>query len=306
MLFRSPSIRGVIHAAGVVEDQLMLRLDAETFAKVIHPKVAGAWALHEATKNLDVDFFTLFSSLSSVLGQFGQAHYAAGNAYMDHLAHWRRGQGLPATSINWGPWAEVGLFARIDATDKTGRSGVFPMLPEQALQAMERIHALSPAQAVVVSAEWGRMPPSPLLSELAPAGGAVERSAEQEQTAAALLLSLLLATPEERREALEEHLRIAAARVLGLDPARLDLKEPLTSFGMDSIMVVELKNHIERTMNLSISMVDLFTSSIAKLAEQVSDKLADDKQIDELLTQVENMSPQEIAALLGGETGLTS
>jgi acyl transferase domain-containing protein/acyl carrier protein len=301
-----PSIRGVIHAAGVVEDQLMLRLDAETFAKVIHPKVAGAWALHEATKSLDLDFFTLFSSLSSVLGQFGQAHYAAGNAYMDHLAHWRRGQGLPATSINWGPWAEVGLFARIDATDKTGRSGVFPMLPEQALQAMERIHALSPAQAVVVSAEWGRMPPSPLLSELAPSGGAVERSAEQEQTAAALLLSLLLATPEERREALEEHLRIAAARVLGLDPARLDLKEPLTSFGMDSIMVVELKNHIERTMNLSISMVDLFTSSIAKLAEQVADKLADDKQIDELLTQVENMSPQEIAALLGGETGLTS
>lgn len=294
-----PRIRGVIHAAGIINDQLMLRLDWETFAQVMRPKVAGARAMHEATKDLDLDFFTLFSSLSSVLGQFGQAHYAAGNSFMDSLAHWRRGQGLPANTINWGPWAEVGLYARSDATDKTGRSGVFPMLPDQALAAMEQIHALAPTQAIVVSADWSRMPPSPLLAGVAPEGAGVVRSAEDEQAAAALLLDLLLAEPDERKQRLQEYLGGAVAVVLGLDPSRLDYTEPLTSLGMDSIMVVELKNQIEKTMNLNISMVDLFMGSVVKLAEQLSDKLADSRQLEELLTQVESMSPEEIKALLG-------
>jgi NAD(P)-dependent dehydrogenase (short-subunit alcohol dehydrogenase family) len=294
-----PLVRGVIHAAGMVDDQLMLRIDEQSFERVIRPKVTGALALHDATVDLDLDFFTLFSSLSSVLGQFGQTHYAAGNAFMDHLAHWRRSQGLSATTINWGPWAEVGLFAQLDATDKTGRSGVFPMLPEQALQAMERIHSLAPAQAVVVSADWGRMPPSPLLSELASADDFANRSDEDEQAAATMLLDLLLADPIERVRRLEEYLTILAARVLRLDPAKLDPKEPLTSFGMDSIMVVELKHHIEKNLNLSLPIVELFTGSVVKLAEQLAGKLATDTQLEELLNQVENMSPQEIEALLG-------
>lgn len=293
-----PAVRGVIHAAGIVDDQFMVRLDERSFRDVLRPKVAGALALHRATLTRDLDFFTLFSSVSSVLGQFGQASYAAGNAFMDHLAHWRRSQGLCATSINWGPWAEVGLFARLNSTDKTGRSGVFPFLPEQGLQAMEHIHALAPAQVVVVSADWSRMPPSPLLSELASLK-ASGRSQEEEQAAATLLLDLLLADPAERQRRLEEYLTTFAAHILRLDPAKLDPKEPLTTFGMDSIMVVELKHHIETNLNLSIPIVELFTGSIVKLAEQLVGKLASDTQLEELLKQVENMSPQEVEALLG-------
>lgn len=294
-----PAVRGVIHAAGIVDDQLMLRLSESSFASVIRPKVAGALALHHATLDLELDFFTLFSSVSSVLGQFGQAHYAAGNAFMDHLAHWRRNCGLPASTINWGPWSEVGLFARLDGTDKIGRSGVFPMLPGQALQAMERIHALSPVQTVVVSADWTRMPPSPLLSELAPEDGSTGHSAEDEQASATMLLDLLIASPDERRKRLEDYLTVLAAQVLRLDPARLDPKEQLTSFGMDSIMVVQLKHQIEKTLNLSMPIVELFTGSVVKLAEQLAEKLANDKQLEELLMQVESMSPEEIEALLG-------
>jgi myxalamid-type polyketide synthase MxaE and MxaD len=294
-----PPVRGVIHAAGIVDDQFMVRIDEQSFAAVLRPKVAGALALHRATLDLDLDFFTLFSSVSSVLGQFGQANYAAGNAFMDHLAHWRRSRGMCATSINWGPWAEVGLFARLDATDKTGRSGVFPLLPEQALQAMEYIHALAPPQVVAVSADWSRMPPSPLLSELASVNGRARRSDEDEQATATMLLDLLLADPLERQRRLEAHLIAFAAHILRLDAAKLDPKEPLTSFGMDSIMVVELKHHIETNLNLSIPIVELFTSSIVKLAEQLAGKLASDTQLEELLKQVENMSPQEVEALLG-------
>ncbi|MEO7005257.1 MAG: beta-ketoacyl reductase [Acidobacteriaceae bacterium] len=293
-----PAIRGVIHAAGVVDDQLMLRLSEQSFASVIRPKVAGALALHQATIDLELDFFTLFSSISSVLGQFGQAHYAAGNAFLDHLAHWRRGCGLPAVTINWGPWSEVGLFARLDGTDKIGRSGVFPMLPEQALQAMERIQSLSPVQTVVVSADWSRMPPSPLLSELTSPDGSVSLSAEDEQGGATMLLDLLMASPDERRKRLEEYLSSLAAKILRLDPARLDPEEQLTSFGMDSIMVVQLKHQIEKNLNLSMPIVELFTGSVVKLAEQLANKLANDKQLEELLMQVENMSPEEIELLL--------
>jgi acyl transferase domain-containing protein/aryl carrier-like protein len=297
-----PPIRGVIHAAGIVEDQLMLRLDEGTFERVVRPKVAGAQALHEATKNLDLDFFTLFSSISSVLGQFGQAHYAAGNAYMDNLAQWRRAQGLPGTSINWGPWAEIGMFARLSDKNRNGRSGVFPMAPEQALQAMERIHLRRPGQAIVVSAEWSRMPASPLFAELLPASAARERTAEEEKASSELLLELLLAEPEPRRQRLQSYLRDAAARVLGLDAERLDVREQLTSLGMDSIMVVELKTQIERTINLAVPMVDLFTGTVDKLAEQLSRKLDDHGQVEDLLAQVENMSAEELEQHLR-ETG---
>jgi acyl carrier protein len=218
---------------------------------------------------------------------------------MDHFAHWRRGRGLPATSINWGPWAEVGLFARLETVDKSGRSGVFPMLPEQALQAMERILGPAPTQAMIVSADWRRMPPSPLLSELAPVDKNGDGSGKDDQAAVALLLDLLLAEPEERQRRLEEYLTGLAAGVLKLDPAKLIASEPLTSFGMDSIMVVELKHHIEKNLNLSIAIVDLFTASIAKLAEQLAGKLANDHRLEQLLEQVESMSPQELEELLG-------
>jgi acyl transferase domain-containing protein/acyl carrier protein len=298
-----PPIRGVIHAAGVVEDQLLLRLDEETFGRVLKPKVAGARALHEATKDLDLDFFTLFSSVSSVLGQFGQAHYAAGNAYMDNLALWRRQQSLPGTSINWGPWADVGMFARLTEKSKSGRSGVFPMTPDQALQAMERIHVAHPGQMAVVSADWARMPPSPLFAELAPASATRERTAEEEKAASELLLELLLAEPESRRQRLQSYLRDAAARVLGLEAARLDVREPLTSLGMDSIMVVELKTEIERTINITVPMVDLFTGTVDKLAEQLALKLGDHGHVEELLAQVEKMSPEELEAHLQGTGG---
>jgi acyl carrier protein len=153
----------------------------------------------------------------------------------------------------------------------------------------------------VVSADWSRMPPSPLLAEVVPEGAVTARSAEDEQAAAALLLELLLAEPDERRRLLRAYLGGAVSVVLGLDPSRLDHTEPLTSLGMDSIMVVELKNQIEKTMNLNISMVDLFMGSVVKLGEQLADKLEDSNQLEELLTQVENMSAEEIKAMLGDE-----
>jgi aryl carrier-like protein len=151
---------------------------------------------------------------------------------------------------------------------------------------------------LIVSADWSRMPPSPLLSEVMPQAGADAASGD-DQAAAAMLLDLLLADPDQRQTMLEDYLTVLAARVLRLDPTKLDAREALTSYGMDSIMVVELKHHIERKLNLSIAIVDLFTGSVVKLAEQLAGKLANDTRLEQLLEQVENMSPQELEQLLG-------
>jgi acyl transferase domain-containing protein/acyl carrier protein len=107
-----PLLRGVIHAAGVLDDSSLLNLNPARMDKVMRPKIHGAWNLHLATLNMPLDFFVLFSSAVSVLGSPGQGNYAAASAGLDAFAYYRRSLGLPAISINWGPWAEVGLAAQ--------------------------------------------------------------------------------------------------------------------------------------------------------------------------------------------------
>jgi hypothetical protein len=145
-----------------------------------------------------------------------------------------------------------------------------------------------------------------MFAELLPVSAARELTAEEEKASSELLLELLLSEPEPRRQRLQIYLRDAAARVLGLNAERLDVREQLTSLGMDSVMVVELKTQIERTINLTVPMVDLFTGTIDKLAEQLSRKLDSHSQVEELLAQVENMSPEELEQHLrrtGGSDG---
>ena len=175
------------------------------------------------------------------------------------------------------------------------------MRPHQALQALERIHTLRAAQALVVSADWGRMAASPLLADVVPEAAAQNGFAEDDQSTDTLLLDLLIAEPVDRHLRLEDYLREATARVLGLDPARLDTKMTFTSLGMDSIMVVELKNQIEKKLSVNVPIVELFMGSVSKLTETLLVRIVDEGQIEQLLAQVEDMSPEEIDAVLSQE-----
>src|SRR6185503_18673039 len=126
----SPPLGGVIHAAAVLDDGLLLQLTPERLRRVMAPKVSGAWNLHTLTRTDALDFFVLFSSASGLLGAPGQANYAAANAYLDALAHYRRAQGQPALSINWGPWSEVGLAAaQADRGQRLATRGVQSISP---------------------------------------------------------------------------------------------------------------------------------------------------------------------------------
>src|SRR4029079_7853768 len=104
-----PDLCGIFHAVGVIADGSLMRLTRASMATVFAPKVTGAWNLHLLTQESRLDFFVMFSSVASLLGSPGQANYAAANTFLDALAHYRRALGQPGLSINWGPWAEVGL-----------------------------------------------------------------------------------------------------------------------------------------------------------------------------------------------------
>ena len=185
-----PPLRGVIHAAGVLDDGLLFDMSLEQLDRPMAPKVQGAWNLHAATRDVPLDFFVLFSSVASVLGSPGQANYAAGNALLDSLAAWRRRRGLPALSVNWGPWADSGMAAEAGRADQIQSRGMDLLPPQPALELLGKLLRAAPANLAVMDAQWsamlrrmgGRVPP--LLGEIAeqeaggdqPAGGGRRRS----------------------------------------------------------------------------------------------------------------------------------
>ena len=127
-------LKGIFHLAGVLEDGLIAEQNASTFAKVFDSKALTAWYLHEATQNLDLDYFVLFSSVASSLGSPGQSNYAAANGFLDQLAIYRSKQHLAALSINWGPWSEVGMAANL--TQRHAQRGINAFDKEAGLAAL--------------------------------------------------------------------------------------------------------------------------------------------------------------------------
>src|SRR5262249_33141565 len=157
-LLRSLSmpLGGVIHAAGVPGYEALKELGPEMLCSVLRPKVEGAWILHELTKELRLDFFVCFSSIASLWGSKGQAHYAAANYFLDALCNYRRRLGLPALSINWGPWAGGGM-ATPEAQHRLSLAGVQTLLPEEALVALGLLLHENPAQCAVARVDWSRL-----------------------------------------------------------------------------------------------------------------------------------------------------
>lgn len=256
-----PPLRGLIHAAGVLDDGLLLNLNAESFRRVLGPKALGAWNLHVLTADTKLDFFVVFSSVASVLGSPGQANYAAANAFLDALAHERRSHGLPCLSINWGPWAEVGMAARASGTRAPASRVMHPLAPELALAALDRtFEKNAPAQAVAMSVDWsqlarsfnGQQPPA-LISDLIRENGKPAGAKASRQSGPHLSLQELLAVPADRRHArLLDHVQKSLAQVMALDAPELDPEESLANLGLDSLMALELQHSLEESLGAKL------------------------------------------------------
>ena len=254
-----PPIRGVFHAAGVIEDRLVIKLDADAFQKVMRPKVIGGWLLHQYLQDQPLDFFVMFSSYGSLVGQAGQGNYAAANAFLDALAHARKAQGLPAQSINWGAWSGLGFAATPGGKrvlEKLALQGLPGFSAAQGLSALRLLLDQPVTQALVTPVHWGRLQSSglararlwqTLLQEYKPAE---QPAAGKQQT----LRETLLALPAEQQPpVLQAHIQKTLAQVLRMAPERIEPKTPLGLLGLESLMSVEFRNRLEASLDLKLS-----------------------------------------------------
>ena len=252
-----PPLRGVVHAAGVLGCDALTDMDWNSVRRVLRPKVNGAWALHCATRDMKLDFFVCFSSLASVWGSKGQAHYAAANAFLDGLAHYRQSLGLPATSINWGPWSDGGMVSG-EAQDWLQRSGVNSLVPDEALDLFGRLSRSTAPQLAVADVDWPILTAlyqanrrRPLLDDVSVSTARPATAVLGAQTA--LLQQLQDLPAEDRRRRLLARLQDEVGDVLGFgNGKRPDPRKGFFKLGMDSLMAVELSRRLGKRLGCDL------------------------------------------------------
>ncbi len=261
---KMPPLKGIIHAAGILDDGVLAQQDRARFEQVMAPKIVGSWILHTLTQDRPLDFFVCFSSLASLIGSPGQSNYAAANAFMDALAHHRHVLGLPALSINWGAWAKIGLAAKMDRQqrDRLLAMGIDSIDPKQGIAILSELMGKPKAVQVGVSPmDWPRflkqfsVVPA-FLSELS-------RSLPARPSMPADFIGELKKLPPERqKDYVTAHIRSELNRILGFDPSQpLDSQTGFSDLGMDSLMTVEFKARLEARLEHRLSIESMFNYS---------------------------------------------
>ena len=287
----APPLRGIIHAAGLLEDQTLSGLTPDHFTHVMSPKVAGSWLLHQQTQHLALDFFVLCSSVTSVLGSPGQGNYTAANSFLDALAHYRRARGLPALSINWGPWAHIGLAAAEKRRgERLAQQGLGSILPEEGLQILRYLLEQKPIQAIVMPLDvqkWDSGHHHPLFQLLLSQG----KQPDPEEPG---VRDVLLASTGARAvHILETLLREQVTKILHLDGNRLGRAVSLRTLGIDSLMALELKNSLADILHLPLPGTLIFNyPTIASLAQHLHTLLLAEKEATPLPSEG-SVKPEE-------------
>ncbi len=259
-----PPVKGVIHGAGVLDDGVIMEQTRQRFESVMKPKISGAWNLHRTTQSLDLDFFIMFSSSTSILGNAGQSNYAVANAFLDGLAHYRRSLGLPGTSINWGPWGESGMaVSQSELEKKIAAKGIKSLSPDDALTMLETIMRENLSQACVVDIDWetyGRTQGAQSPMFLNQHNKTSHGTGYTVKAGKGKLKNLLIQAPPDQRESLlVAHLKNLGKKIAGYEDNRdMDDEKPLMDAGFDSLMAVEFRNILNQKLNESLPASLLF------------------------------------------------
>lgn len=268
-----PPLRGVFHAAMVLEDVPLTTMTEEEFLRAVQPKADGAWHLHTHTRDLELDAFVLYSSMSWIIGTPGQGNYAAANGFLEALAVHRRELGLPALAVNWGALSEVGFVARnkLDTLERMGWTGI---TPDDALEFAARCLAQGVTRAGVFGVDWAKMaqvmPPfksSPRLAHLAAedAGGSAVAGGGD-----GLRTEVLGLAEEERGPRLVSALSEQIARIFDMPVDRLAVDVSLTDLGMDSLMAGQIRNALAKHLEIDFPTMGLMRGpTVVELANEV-------------------------------------
>jgi myxalamid-type polyketide synthase MxaB len=315
---------GIIHAAGVLDDGVMVQQNAERLTQVIRPKVHGAWNLHREALGLPLDFFVCFSSMASLLGSPGQGSYAAANAFLDALAQYRRSCGLPALSINWGAWSEAGMAAGLRSRLQCQGEGMIQ--PRMGVRTLNYMWTHCAAQVAVLRMDWAwfaaahpRANLATFLSHVLPCGSRPllagrNDPAGERTTAGKTLVERLRQAPVGQRPILvEEFVQCQVAAVLGHPACAISRTQGLTEMGLDSLAALELRTCLEQAFACRLPASLAFDyPTVAALAGHALEGILSARlgggtpateQTPNNEAALEDLSREEIASLLAGELG---
>jgi len=300
-----PPLRGVMHAAAVVDDQLVVKLDPARIKPVMAPKAFGAWNLHRQTANMDLDFFVMFSSIAAVLPLPGHAAYAAANAFLDGLARYRRAQGKPGLSVNWGGWGGTGLALATGAAASIrgyAARGMRPFTGKQALDALGHLLGRNVACALAVPVDWRKLAAAysseGVPSVLASLTEQHARTAPSDVRGDDPVAQVRAAAIPERRELLESHIRAELSRVLRLSPSRIERDRNLGAMGLDSLMAVTFVRRLSASLGLLLPATTAFNyPTVAAVASHVGRKLGIELDAEAKPPQVAQPTPADLAQI---------
>jgi len=321
--YRTSNIKGIFHLAGVLDDGILIQQDRMKFEKVMAPKLEGAWNLHLLSRKLSLDFFIMYSSAASVLGSSAQGNYAAANAFLDALAHYRQKLGLPGTSINWGPWDQAGMAAELtsSARHRLSQLGLLMIPPEQGLTALEYIMQSDETQVSVIPVEWPKFfdqfakdefplffadMPKELRQEISQTKQNKDKDTVQ---ASPFVSALRKAQAESRSKMLSAFVQKTAIRASGFETVQMN--RPLMDQGFDSLIMVELRNHLSKELGIRLSPVLAFDyPTIIEISEYLetrliktstkndTDKLAEEKESKSEFDYLNDLNDEELMRMM--------
>jgi acyl transferase domain-containing protein/NADPH:quinone reductase-like Zn-dependent oxidoreductase/SAM-dependent methyltransferase/acyl carrier protein len=313
-------LRGLFHLAMVIDDAPLSALTAPRMRTVLEPKARGAWLLHEATREMKLDCFVMFSSVSSIFGNPAQGNYSAANAFLDSLAHHRQALGLPALTVNWGVLGGEGYVARNErVADFLARQGTMEISPGEATALLESFLRAGSAQAISIRVDWGKwrqffrtMQENPFLERIF---AALENQESVGKTSD-WRSRIDAAGPAEKGAVICQAVREAVGSVLRVKPDSLHDGQPLTDLGLDSLMGVEIETSLEAAIGVALPPTSLMRArTIGQIAALIAGHLGGGVAKAEsapVAVQPETasavdlnaISDQEIERLLGRESDL--